>query len=263
MNRISQTFARLQAQGKKALIPYFCAGDPDVSESALIMHAAVEAGASMIELGVPFSDPAADGLTIQQAHERALEKGVTLRDVLEVVRTFRQKDQTTPVILMGYLNSFERMGMNKALCAMHEAGVDGVIVVDLSLEALPDYEADFAKYPIAPILLVAPTTNPERLAQMMKKAQGFLYFISLKGVTGTAIANPETLRDTVQNIRQQSPVPVCIGFGIKDRQSALAMSEIADGVVMGSAFVEHLHQAALAEKPLPQSAFEFIKSVAL
>ncbi|MDO4435890.1 MAG: tryptophan synthase subunit alpha [Cardiobacteriaceae bacterium] len=261
MNRLNDTFAKLKLAQQKALIPYFCAGDPDVSQSALVMHEAVRAGAHIIELGIPFSDPAADGLTIQQAHERALAKGVGLRDVLSVVKTFRQQNQHTPVILMGYLNSLERMGADKALSAMQEAGVDGTIIVDMPLEALPDYQALFEQHQIAPIMLIAPTTNLQRRQKILEVARGFVYFISLKGVTGEQQANADAIHQELNQVREQSALPVCVGFGIKDGQSAFAMSQYADGVVIGSAFVAHLHQAATQGKSLPQSAFQFIHSI--
>ena len=249
MSKIQATFERLQAQGRKALIPFITAGDPDPTLTVRLMHTLVEAGADIIELGVPFSDPMADGPTIQRASERALLKGVSLRQVLGMVANFRADNNETPVVLMGYANPIEAMGVEKFAAAAFDAGVDGVLVVDYP----PEESADFAKAMNAnaldPIFLLAPTSTEKRIAQVAELASGYVYYVSLKGVTGSAALDVQSVAARIPEIHAVTGVPVGVGFGIRDAAGAAAMAQDADGVVVGSALV-----AALAEATDVESA---------
>lgn len=261
MNRLQQRFQALKDNKRKALIPYMSAGDPDIALTAEIMHALVAGGADVIELGVPFSDPAADGETIQLANERALAKGVDFTAVLAAIEQFRGQDTQTPVVLMGYLNSFERRGFAQSMRLSAEAGVDGVILVDCPVEALPDYRQALDDNGIVPILLVAPTTNPTRLSQILHQAGGFLYFVSLRGVTGKQKAVATEIEATVSSLKAQTDLPVCIGFGIRDATTAQAMAAFADGVVIGSALVARMYEAQQQQQDISQVAREFMASI--
>ena len=261
MNRLNTRFAALTAASRKALIPYISAGDPDPAHTVAIMHGLVAGGADVLEIGIPFSDPAADGETIQRANERALARGVTLQDVLGMVREFRAQDSTTPIVLMGYLNSFERNGAAATLKSAGEAGVDGVIMVDCPVEALPDYRQALDEAGVLPILLVAPTTQDARLRAILAQAGGFVYYVSLRGVTGKDAANADAIRAAVEQVKAQTAVPVCIGFGIRDGQTARAMTAFADGAVIGSALVQTLHEAAGRGANLAQAAEDFASTI--
>ena len=261
MTRLPDRFAALHARQRKALLPYISAGDPDPAQTAAILHALVAGGADALELGIPFSDPAADGETIQQANERALARGVTLQQTLAIVREFRRDDATTPLILMGYLNSFERAGFAQAMRDLAAAGGDAVILVDCPVEALPDYEADLNQSGITPILLVAPTTNPARRRAIVQHAGGFLYFVSLRGVTGTKQADADAIAADIRALKADTGLPVCIGFGIRDGATARRMADLADGVVIGSALVAHLHQAAENGDSLADTARAFTADI--
>ena len=252
--RLAERFAALKAQGRKALIPYISAGDPDPAQTAAVLHALVAGGADALELGIPFSDPAADGETIQQANERALARGVTFAQTLAIVREFRAQDSNTPLVLMGYLNSFERAGFA-------DAGGDAVILVDCPVEALADYDADLKSSGITPIMLVAPTTTADRRQQIIAHASGFLYFVSLRGVTGTQEAQADAIAADIRTLKNETDVPVCIGFGIRDGETARQMAELADGVVIGSALVARLHAAFDAKQPLGDTATAFIRDI--
>ena len=241
--RLAERFAALKAQGRKALIPYISAGDPDPAQTAAVLHALVAGGADALELGIPFSDPAADGETIQQANERALARGVTFAQTLAIVREFRATDHDTPLILMGYLNSFERAGFARAMADIAAAGGDAVILVDCTVEALADYDADLKTSGITPIMLIAPTTTADRRQHILAHAGGFLYFVSLRGVTGTQEAQADAIAADIRTLKNETDVPVCIGFGIRDGKTARQMAELADGVVIGSALVARLHAA--------------------
>lgn len=261
MNRLNSRFAALAGASRKALIPYISAGDPDPEQTVAIMHALVAGGADVIELGIPFSDPAADGEIIQRANERALARGVTLVDVLAMVRQFREQDTHTPVVLMGYLNSFERNGVAHTLALASRAGVDGVIMVDCPVEALPDYRQALDASGILPIMLVAPTTSDARLAHILQAAGGFVYYVSLRGVTGRDAADAGAIREAVEALKAKTRLPVCIGFGIRDGQTARAMTAFADGAVIGSALVQTLHEAALNGEAPAQCAEEFARGI--
>jgi len=259
--RLPARFAALKAQGRKALIPYISAGDPDPAQTAAVLHALVAGGADVLELGIPFSDPAADGETIQQANERALARGVTFAQTLASVREFRAKDHETPLVLMGYLNSFERAGFARAMADIAAAGGDAVILVDCPVEALPDYAADLKASGITPIMLVAPTTTADRRQQIIAHASGFLYFVSLRGVTGTQEAQADAIAADIRTLKNETDVPVCIGFGIRDGKTARQMAELADGVVIGSALVARLHDAFTVNESLSDAATAFIRDI--
>lgn len=240
MSKIQATFERLQAQGRKALIPFITAGDPDPALTVPLMHTLVEAGADIIELGVPFSDPMADGPTIQRASERALAKGVSLRQVLGMVANFRADNNETPVVLMGYANPIEAMGVEQFAAAAFDAGVDGVLVVDYP----PEESAEFAKAMNAnaldPIFLLAPTSTEKRIAQVAELASGYVYYVSLKGVTGSGALDTAEVGAMLPRIRQHVHIPVGVGFGIRDAETARAIGQVADAVVIGSRLIQQI-----------------------
>lgn len=240
MSRIAEKFAELKAAGRQALIPYITAGDPAPGITVKAMFAMVEAGADVIELGVPFSDPMADGPVITKAHERALLHNTSLRDVLEMVREFRKKDARTPVVLMGYLNPVEVMGYAAFAKAAADAGVDGVLTVDLPPEEAEELTAELRKYQLDPIYLLAPTTTPERIRLITEAASGYVYYVSLKGVTGAATLDIPEVAKRIETIRTISHLPIGVGFGIKDASAAAAVAKHADGVVVGSVLVNRI-----------------------
>jgi tryptophan synthase alpha chain len=244
MSRINKTFAALAAQGKKGLIPFITAGDPDPARTVDFMHALAAGGADVIELGVPFSDPMADGPVIQQSSERALAHGVSLRHVLADVKRFRERDDKTPVVLMGYANPIERMGAEAFAVAAQEAGVDGVLVVDYPPEESVDFAEKMRSAGIDPIFLLAPTSTDERISEVGKIASGYVYYVSLKGVTGAANLDVSSIASKIPAIKSRVPLPVGVGFGIRDAQSARAVAEFADAVVIGSRLVQLLQDAA-------------------
>ena len=240
MSRIAAVFQQLARDGRKGLIPYITAGDPQAAASVPVMHALADSGADIIELGIPFSDPMADGPVIQKACERALAQGVDLKHVLAMVGEFRRDNQTTPVVLMGYMNPIERYGAAQFAAAAQAAGVDGVLIVDLPPEEAGELRAALAASALDEIFLVAPTTTPQRCATIAAQAAGFIYFVALKGVTGAGHADYGGLAAPVAEIRRHSTLPVAVGFGIKDAASACEVARVADAVVIGSALVEAL-----------------------
>ncbi|MDI1303193.1 MAG: tryptophan synthase subunit alpha [bacterium] len=240
MSRISDCFTGLKASGRQALIPYIVAGDPEPGITVKAMHAMVDAGANIIELGVPFSDPMADGPVIAKAHERALVHGVSLTTVLAMVREFRQKDASTPVVLMGYLNPVEAMGYAVFAQVAAEAGVDGVLTVDLPPEEATDLTRELRPRGIDLIYLLAPTTTTERIRLITEAASGYVYYVSLKGVTGAASLDVPEVAGRVAAIRAISDLPIGVGFGIKDAGAAAAVAAHADGVVVGSVLVDQI-----------------------
>ena len=244
MSRIAATFERLKEQGRKALIPYITAGDPSPELTVPLMHAMVEAGANIIEVGVPFSDPAADGPVIQKAAERALEHNVSLRDVLAMVKAFRKQDNTTPVVLMGYLNPIEAMGYATFADAAAEAGVDGVLTVDMPPEEGGECMPLLREKGIDPIFLIAPTSTPARIKSLSANASGFIYYVALKGVTGAGNLDAVEVGNKLNQIREVTDLPLGVGFGIKDAESAAAIGKNADGVVIGSAIVRKIEENA-------------------
>ena len=247
MNRISRRFQELRHAGRKALIPYITAGDPHPKQTVPMLHALVQAGADIIELGVPFSDPMADGPIIQKACERALSQGMSLRGVLELAREFRQTDLETPLVLMGYLNPIESMGFDAFVASARAAGVDGVLTVDLPAEEASELAELLIAVGIDPIFLLAPTSSVERIRRTVELARGYLYYVSLKGVTGSAALNVVEVAEKLATIRACTDLPLGVGFGIKDPPTAAAIAQIADAVVVGSALVSRI--AELADDP--------------
>ncbi len=247
MKRIQAVFERLQTQGRKALIPFITAGDPDPALTVPLLRTLVRAGADIIELGVPFSDPMADGPTIQRASERALAKGVSLRQVLELVRDFRAADQETPVVLMGYANPIEAMGVEAFAVAAGDVGVDGVLVVDYPPEEGIDFAHTLRRHGLAPIFLLAPTSSAARITQVGALAGGYIYYVSLKGVTGSAALDVAAVAARIPDIRARTGVPVGVGFGIRDAATAAAVAKIADAVVVGSRIIEEIEQSVPAQ----------------
>ncbi|MDR1934705.1 MAG: tryptophan synthase subunit alpha [Candidatus Accumulibacter sp.] len=247
MSKIQATFERLQAQERRALIPFITAGDPDPELTVPLMHALVESGADIIELGVPFSDPMADGPTIQRASERALAKGVSLRRVLEMVANFRADNNETPVVLMGYANPIEAVGVDVFAAAAFDAGVDGVLVVDYPPEESAGFAQAMRANALDPIFLLAPTSTRERVAMVAELASGYVYYVSLKGVTGSAQLDVESVARRIPEIRAAVGVPVGVGFGIRDAQTAGAIARVADAVVVGSRIIEEIEQSPAGE----------------
>ena len=244
MNRIDQRFQTLSKQGRTALIPYITAGHPQPEVSVDILHAAVEAGADLLELGMPFSDVMADGPVIQNACARALAQGMNLDRVLEMVRVFRQRDAETPVILMGYTNPIERRGVARFAEEAAAAGVDALLVVDCPADEAEELRSELAAQELHQIFLVAPTTTDRRLARTAGLAGGFVYYVSIKGVTGAATLDVDSLGPAVTRVRAQTRLPVAVGFGIREPEQAAAVARIADGVVIGSALVDRLDRCA-------------------
>lgn len=245
MSRINTTFAALQANKRKALIPFVTAGFPYPDITPDLMHGMVTAGADVIELGVPFSDPSADGPVIQAAGDKALAAGIGLRQVIEMVRVFRQKNSNTPVVLMGYANPIERYnqlheakGDNAFARDASAAGVDGVLVVDYPPEECANFAAALKKYELDLIFLLAPTSTDERMAQVARVASGYVYYVSLKGVTGAGTLDTAAVEAMLPRIRQHVKVPVGVGFGIRDAASAKAVARVADAVVIGSRIIQ-------------------------
>lgn len=243
MSRIQQAFERLNGEGRKALIPFITAGDPDVALTLPLLHTLVAAGADVIELGVPFSDPMADGPTIQRASERALAKGMTLRKVLQLVVDFRQTDARTPIVLMGYANPIEAMGLEKFALAASTAGVDGVLVVDYPPEEAASFGAAMKAQGMDPIFLLAPTSNVERIEQVAAIASGYVYYVSLAGVTGSGALNVDAVAERLPLIREKTGLPVGVGFGIRDAATAARIAGIADAVVVGSRIIEEIEKS--------------------
>jgi tryptophan synthase alpha chain len=238
--RISDCFQAAKIAGRKALIPFITAGDPHPDWNVAVMHALVEAGADLIELGVPFSDPMADGTIIQLASERAIEKQVSLSRVLQMVEDFRQSDTSTPVVLMGYMNPVEHYGRTRFPAEATGAGVDGLLLVDCPPEERGDLGVAMSEAGLDGICLVAPTTTRDRVKAISRLASGFIYYVSLKGITGAGQLNSASLLDPISQIREFSDLPVAVGFGIKNAEMAVSVAEHADAVVIGSALVEAL-----------------------
>ena len=243
MSRIQTTFEKLKQRGRKALIPFITAGDPNPQLTVQLMHALVEAGVDVIELGVPFSDPMADGPTIQRASERALKHGVSLHDVLDMVAQFRSKDASTPVVLMGYGNPIEAMGWERFAIRCAEAGVDGVLTVDFPPEESHEAFGHLHRHGIDPIFLLAPTTSDARIAQVAKLARGYVYYVSLKGVTGAGNLDLSAIAQKIPHLRQHIRLPIGVGFGIRDAETASAVAKLCDGVVVGSRIVQEIENS--------------------
>jgi len=242
-NRIDSCFENLALDGRQALVPFITSGYPDPEWAVAIMHALVAAGADVLELGVPFSDPMADGPVIQAASEQAIARGVNMSHVLETVQEFRRLDNTTPVVLMGYLNPIERYGHPDFARDAAASGVDGVLLVDCPPEEMSGLRRHLDENGIYPICLVAPTTTPERMEAIAQQARGYLYYVSFKGITGANQLDEAGLVAPIREIRSHSSLPLAVGFGIKSPQSAAAVAGLADAVVIGSALIEHVENA--------------------
>lgn len=247
MNRIATTFTALKKQHKKALIPFITAGDPDPTLTVPLMHELVQSGADIIELGVPFSDPMADGPTIQRSSERALKHHVSLKDVLDMVATFRTSNSHTPVVLMGYANPIEAIGYESFVTKAVACGLDGVLVVDYPPEECEDWVAQLNQHDINAIFLLSPTTLPARMQQVAKMAQGYIYYVSLKGVTGAAHLDLKNINDMLIQLRTHISIPIGVGFGIRDGATAKAVAELADAVVIGSRLIEEIEHSSREE----------------
>jgi len=243
MSRISATFESLRKQGRKALIPFITAGDPDPALAVPLMHALAKAGADVIELGVPFSDPMADGPVIQRSSERALKRGVSLRDVLGFLAEFRKSDRRTPVVLFGYANPIESLGLERFADAAKESGADGVLVVDCPPEEAQQLVKALDARSLDTIFLLSPTTTDERLAKIANLGRGYLYYVSLRGVTGAANIDIADVAARVRRVREYTRLPVGVGFGIRDAASAKAVAELSDAVIIGSALIQVIEKA--------------------
>jgi tryptophan synthase alpha chain len=243
MSRIAGRFAGLKSAGRKALIPYITAGDPSAASTVPLLHGMVEAGADILEIGVPFSDPMADGPAIQRSSERALKNGIGLSDVLGLVSQFREKDSTTPVVLMGYANPVEAMGVERFVAAAKAAGVDGVIVVDYPPEECGPFADLCGTAGIDCIFLLAPTSTDARIREVARAGTGYLYYVSLKGVTGVKSVDAAEVAAQLPRLRAASGLPIGVGFGIKDAESARAIGQIADAVIIGSRIVQEIEAA--------------------
>ncbi|MEL6692915.1 MAG: tryptophan synthase subunit alpha [Pseudomonadota bacterium] len=248
-SRIVTRFDKVKAEGRAALVSYLMAGDPDLESSYQALCALRDNGADLIELGAPFTDPMADGPAIQKAALRALANKTTLNDVLALAKRFREEDQETPLILMGYANPVHTIGYEDFAAAAAEAGIDGTILVDLPPEEDQPIRNAYAKHELSVIRLATPTTDEARMAKVAEGASGFLYYVAVAGVTGAGSADPEDIRAGVEMAQRVSGLPVCVGFGIKTGEQAAAMAKIADGVVVGSAFVERARLATVSKTP--------------
>lgn len=257
---MSQRIRESFQPGRTSLVPFVTAGDPHPDWTVDIMHALVEGGANLIEVGVPFSDPIADGPVIQQSSERAIEKGVTLESVLADVAQFREDDAETPVILMGYMNPIERFGASQLAEACAKAGVDGLLLVDCPPEEASEVHESLSAHELDVIYLVAPTTHDGRLEKICERAGGFIYYVSFKGITGANRLDAAALAEPVSRIRARSDLPVAAGFGISDGESAKAVAAHTDGVVIGSALVKQLAEAGSREEAV-ELARAFVASV--
>lgn len=258
MSRIEETFNKLRESNRKALIPFITSGDPQPDVTVPLMHALVEAGADLLELGVPFSDPMADGPVIQAACERALKHKIGMHDVLGMVKEFRQTNDATPVILMGYLNPIEVMGYERFARSAADAGVDGVLTVDLPPEEGHDLVLNLKENQLDPIFLAAPTSNASRIRLMSDSGSGFLYYVSFKGVTGASQLDVQAVADKLEVIRANTGLPVGVGFGIRDAESAASIARIADAVVVGSALVKRIADLADQPEEIPRQAPQVI-----
>jgi tryptophan synthase alpha chain len=256
MGRITETFRRLRAAGERALVPFVTAGDPDLASTEEVVLAMLEAGADLVELGVPFSDPMADGPTIQRASQRALSGGVTLRGVLASVKRLRGHTEA-PILLMGYANPFYAMGVEGFVAAALDVGVDGIIVPDLPPEEGADLFGEAERRGLDAVLLAAPTTRPARLAMLVEQTRGFLYCVSLTGVTGARRELAAGIEDAVRAVRARSEIPVCVGFGIATPEHAAAVGHYADGVVVGGALIDRL-EAVSGRDARAEAAARFV-----
>ena len=252
MSRLSSVFSDLRKQNQKGLIPYVVAGDPSPEGTVALLHSLVEAGADVLEVGVPFSDPMSEGPVIQQGHERALANGMSLQRVLEMVTAFRRDNDTTPVVMMGYANPIERFGYDAFAKACAEAGVDGLITVDLPPEEVDAIDGALQSVGLDNIFLISPTTPEGRVETIVERARGFIYYVAVKGVTGSGQLDTEEVARRVSLIREKTVLPIAVGFGIKDAASASAVAASADAVVVGSALIAEMEQKARSAEGLEE-----------
>ena len=255
MSRIEARFARLRESGRKALIPYITAGDPQPSLTVPLMRALVEAGADILELGVPFSDPMADGPVIQRSGERALKHGVGLSDVLRLVSEFRKHDGATPLVLMGYANPIEAMGTAQFLEKAKSAGIDGVIVVDYPPEECDEFALAAKRHGIDPVFLLAPTSTEKRIQDVARCGSGYLYYVSLRGVTGASHIDLAEIASRIPKIRAATNLPIGVGFGIRDAESARRVAQSADAVVIGTRIIQEIEAGAAEQAVQRVQAF--------
>lgn len=255
MSRIAQTFDALKKQGKTGLVTFITAGDPGPELTVPLLHALVEGGADVLELGIPFSDPMAEGPVIQRACERALAFGIGMKDVLGYVRAFREKNQHTPIVLMGYANPIERMGPSEFIRQAKEAGADGAIVVDYPPEECEEFAAEMKENDLDLIFLLAPTSTTQRIQQVARHGSGFSYYVSLKGVTGAGGIDTADVARRVAAIREHVNLPIGVGFGIRDAATATSVAEVADAVVIGSRIIQELENTPKEQGPAAVRAF--------
>ena len=242
-SKIKEVFSKVHAQNRKALITYIVSGDPDHKTTIDIMHTMVGEGADIIELGIPFSDPMAEGVSIQKGHERALEKGASLNDTFELVKEFRLSDKKTPIVFMGYMNTFESLGAKLFMEKAVAVDLDGILIVDMPPEESSDFSREATKANIDIIRLIAPTTSSSRAKKICSQCSGYVYYISVKGITGAANLDADDVKDKVSELRLHTDLPIAIGFGIKDAASASSVKDVADGIVVGSVFVDLIGEA--------------------
>lgn len=261
MSRLQKKFEQLRANGRKALIPFITAGDPQPSVTVSLLHELVKAGADVLELGIPFSDPMAEGPAIQHACERALAHHVTTHDVLAMVKQFREQDNDTPIVLMGYLNPVEVMGYDNFARESVAAGADGMITVDLPPEEAEDYLKAFRQHGMDSIFLLAPTSTDARIKQVAAAASGFVYYVSLRGVTGASHIDTDEVREKLNHIRAATDLPIAVGFGIHNPETAAEVSGLADAVVVGSALVKRIAELADQPEKINKEAGEFLASL--
>ena len=266
MSRLEGVFSQLKANQRKALVSYVVAGDPSPEGTVELLHQLVAAGADVLEVGVPFSDPMSEGVVIQQGHERALANGMTLRGVLQIVAEFREQDQSTPIVIMGYANPIERFGYERLAAAGAEAGEDGLITVDLPPEEVERLESALREHELDNIFLISPTTPEDRIRTIVDRASGFIYYVAVKGVTGSGQLNVTEVADRVSLIRNMTALPIAVGFGIKDADSARAVAGVADAVVVGSALIDQMVRAgstdsSLDEIQIHQAAVKLLQNI--
>lgn len=259
MNRIEKQLAQFKEQGRKALVCYIVNGDPRPEVTLPAMHALVEAGADIIEIGVPFSDPMAEGPVIQRGHERALEFNTSLTGTFQLVSEFRKTDDTTPIVIMGYANPIERMGYKDCAENSAQAGIDGILTVDLPAEESKELHGFLQEKSIENIFLLAPTTTQDRMKSVVELAGGFVYYVSLKGVTGAGHLDVDAVQTRLGEIKQLTDLPTLVGFGIKDAESASAVASVSDGVVVGSVLVNAMGEnASKSTEEICQSLKEIV-----
>lgn len=244
MSRIEQVFKDLKKQNKKALIPFITAGDPSVDLTLKILHQMVKSGADMIEIGIPFSDPMADGPVIQRASERALANNVGIKKTFQIVKDFRSTNKTTPIILMGYANPIEAIGLDQFLTLCKDSDIDGVITVDYPPEESENYVKKLKEINVDAIFLLAPTTEKQRIEKIIKQASGFLYYVSLKGVTGAQNIDIDQVKGRVHEIKELTNLPVAVGFGVRDPETAKKVAEFSDAVVIGSRIIQEVESSS-------------------